>query len=111
MNNNQGKIVVYIFRKQDDIFGKKPYLKKQSDIISETVNIKFKNLAYDQYSILAFHDENNNGIIDHNVIKFPTEAFGFSNNWNFHLFSGKPTFKKTSFSFSGSIEELQIHVE
>jgi uncharacterized protein (DUF2141 family) len=111
MNNDQGKIIVYVFREQDDIFGKKPYLKHQSEIISGAINIKFKNLAYAQYSIMAFHDENNNENMDHNFMIFPIENFGFSNNWNFSLFSGKPTFKKTSISFSETSGELQIKVK
>jgi uncharacterized protein (DUF2141 family) len=60
---------------------------------------------------MAFHDRNNNNIMDHNFMKLPTEAFGFSNNWNFSLFSGKPSFRKTKFNFSENNNQLTIKVQ
>lgn len=37
-------------------------------------------LPKDDYSISVFHDENGNGVLDHNIVGMPTEGYGFSNN-------------------------------
>lgn len=109
-NSGKGKLIVQIFREQDDIYANKPFQFRQSKIFSKTGHVEFEGLLYGRYSVLAFHDANSNNKMDHNFMKFPIEAFGFSNHWNFSLFSGKPSFAKTSFSFSDDTSKLQIQV-
>ncbi|MCK5831798.1 MAG: DUF2141 domain-containing protein [Methylococcales bacterium] len=108
---SKGKLIVYVYRKQDNIFKSNPYLIEKSEIYSGAGTVSFKNLPFERYSIMAFHDINNNSIMDHNFMKLPTEAFGFSNNWNLSLLSGKPTFKKTSVSFNEGQTEIQVEVK
>jgi uncharacterized protein (DUF2141 family) len=109
--NNKGNLIVYVFRKQDDIFKSKPYHINQSEIYSGESRVCFKNIPFSRYSIMAFHDVNSNNIMDHHFMKLPTEAFSFSNNWNLSLLSGKLTFKKTSVSFSKDQSEIQVEVK
>ncbi len=110
VKNNKGKLVVHVFRKQDDLFKSKPFRINHSKIYSGGGKVSFKNIPFARYSIMAFHDVNNNNIMDHNFIKLPIEPFGFSNNWNFSLFSGKPTFKKTSITFNKNKIRIQVRV-
>ncbi len=76
-----------------------PFLKLKANIINKKTNVTFKNLPYDNYSIMAYHDKNDNNIMDHSF-GFPDEPFAYSNNWYFSLFSGLPNFGKTKFNFS-----------
>jgi uncharacterized protein (DUF2141 family) len=109
--NNKGKLIVYVYRRQDDIYKSKPYLINQTKVHLGKGKVNFKNLPFDHYSVMAFHDVNNNNTMDHNFLKLPIEPFGFSNNWNFSLLSGKPTFNKTNFSFTKDRKEIQIRVK
>lgn len=52
--------------------------------------IIYKNVPQGVYGISVYHDENNNGKIEKNLIGFPQEGFGFSNNI-------RPRFKAPAF--------------
>jgi uncharacterized protein (DUF2141 family) len=43
-----------------------------------TVSYVFKDLPAGDYAVFAFHDENNNGILDTGILKRPLEARGYS---------------------------------
>jgi len=43
-------------------------------------SIGFMALPPDEYAVIVFHDENDNGLLDENFVGIPTEAYGFSNN-------------------------------
>jgi uncharacterized protein (DUF2141 family) len=47
-------------------------------------------LPYGEFAFAVYHDENNSGEIDKNLIGIPKERYAFSNNI-------KPTFKAPSF--------------
>ena len=42
--------------------------------------ITFRELPPGHYAIIAFHDENDNGVLDENVMGVPSEGYGFSND-------------------------------
>lgn len=110
-DNNNGQLIIKLFRKEDNIFGNKLYLQSENKIFQKQGEIIFESLPYGDYSIIAIHDEDNNGIMNHNFIKLPTEKFGFSNSWNFTIFSGKPTFEKTRYIFLATNNRLNIVVK
>ena len=43
-------------------------------------SIIFAQLPPGRYAIIAFYDENDNGLLDANALGVPTEGYGFSNN-------------------------------
>jgi uncharacterized protein (DUF2141 family) len=43
-------------------------------------SIVFTHLPPGRYAIIAFHDQNDNGLLDANAFGVPTEGYGFSNN-------------------------------
>ena len=96
--NANGKAVVHLFRKQDDV-PKKPFRQSSSEIMHGNAAITFSDIPYGDYAAILFHDENSNGILDHKW-GFPNEPIGFSNDWTLSLFSGMPTFNKLKFEFS-----------
>lgn len=81
IQNAKGKISFGLFRKQDSF----PVKGKQfKGVLIETTKSKtkytFQNLEKDGYAVAVYHDENNNGILDKNLVGAPTEAYGFSRN-------------------------------
>ena len=52
--------------------------------------IMFADLPPGRYAVIAFHDENDNGLLDANVFGVPTEGYGFSNDARGFL--GAPSF-------------------
>ena len=99
LKSTQGQLVVSVFRQGDDLFGP-PFLQQRLRIAESAQVVTFKALSFGRYVAFAFHDENNNGILDHNWLHLPKEPLGYSNNWHFGVFTGMPTFEKTSFVLS-----------
>jgi uncharacterized protein (DUF2141 family) len=110
LENTEGQVVINLYRKGDDIMGK-PFIQKVKKFTGSETTISIENLSYGSYSVFAFHDKNANGDLDHNRLNMPAEPFGYSNNWNFGLFTGMPTFEKTSFNFSVENTKETIKVE
>ncbi|MBL4887519.1 MAG: DUF2141 domain-containing protein [Flavobacteriaceae bacterium] len=110
IKTKNGKIIVKLFKKGDAIFGT-PFLQLTAGITNDVAEVKFEDLSFANYVVFAFHDKNNNAIVDHNLLGFPTEPMGFSNHWNFNLLSGMPTYKKTNFLFSKENNSISIKVK
>lgn len=66
-------------------------------------SFSFKDVTLGTYSILVFHDENNNGTLDMEG-NMPSEAFGYSN----YIMMGPPTWKNCSFEVN---EDKSIEVK
>lgn len=106
--SDQGKAFIAVFRSEDDFpnFGaqfkgvKVPVSGKRSTTI-------FKGLPNGNYAVAVFHDRNNNGKLDRNMLGIPTEHYGFSNDAR-ELFSA-PSFSSASITLNGS-RKINVHV-
>lgn len=107
--HDEGVAVVKLFRKHDDVMGKS-YLTIQAPISAGKSIAVFKKLPYGEYALVSFHDENNNGEVDHNFLGFPVEPLGFSGGFSLGLFSGLPSFAKLRFVFSDSSDPYHINI-
>ena len=62
-----------------------------------TVDVVIHNVPFGTYAAAIYQDENQNGVIDQNMIKIPTEPYAFSNGvyakWSV------PSFKEVAFQF------------
>ncbi len=110
LKTTHGKIIVNVFRKADDLFGK-PYLQREAVITQSTATLEFPDLPFASYVVFAYHDENNNGTLDHNWLHMPKEPMGYSHDWHFGLFTGMPTFETTKFEFSRETSTVAITVK
>ena len=110
LKSTVGKLVVDIFREQDDLFGK-PYRQQTVPISDSAVTVLFSSLPDASYVVFAFHDLNSNGILDHNWLHIPAEPMGYSNDWHFGLLTGMPTFEKTKFSFPSGRTAVTISLK
>ena len=109
--HERGHAVANLFREGDDVLKHNTaYRKVTAEIHDGKASINFPDLAYGKYAVSVFHDENDNGTLDHNAFHFPAEPLGFSNHFHMSLFSGMPSFEKLKFSFSMDkvVEEVTV---
>lgn len=67
-----------------------------SPVDGEILPVRFPDLAAGAYAVMVFHDENDNGRLDTNLVGMPVEGYGFSNN---PRVMRKPTFDEARFDF------------
>lgn len=111
-SDNSGQVVANLFRKDDDVM--KPdtaYMQTRGKISGKQAKLVFRNLKYGKYAVSVFHDENGNNVPDHNLLNFPAEPLGFSNQFHLGVFSGLPNFEKLQFDFSPETETVSIMVQ
>lgn len=83
----------------------------KANIRGGKASLAFPALPPGDYAVVVFHDANDNGIIDHNLIGIPNEELGFSNAFKLSWPSGLPTFNKLRFAHSESAQTITIRVE
>ena len=110
LDHDGGKVTVNLFREQDDLF-QPAFLSVSSAIENQQARVVFKDLPYGEYALFAYHDENNNNDLDHNLFNFPNEPMGFSGTYRLSLFSGKPDFERLRFVFNAEQREQMINME
>lgn len=76
-------------------FMKTPLKGASAKIIKGKSTVTFKNIAQGEYSVICFHDKNNNGKIDFNENGMPLEDYGASNN---NMDFGPPSFLDSKFT-------------
>jgi uncharacterized protein (DUF2141 family) len=66
----------------------------------------FSNLTSGEYAVGAFHDENNNNVLDANFIGIPREGLGVSNNPKSSF--GPPKYKDAKFNYQSGEVSISI---
>ena len=72
---------------------------------SET--IRFDDLPPGHYAISLFHDENDNGRMDKNIVGMPTEGYGFSQN---PRVMRKATFEEARFEVAADGADIVVEL-
>ncbi len=85
------------------------FKKAIAQINNGTARIVFDNVPYGAYAISAHHDANNNGAMDRNMIGYPKEGFGLSNNPRMLL--PIPSFNKCKFELKSKEMEITIQLK
>ena len=75
-------------------------------VIPESESIGFLQLPPGRYAVVVFHDENDNGLLDTDLLGIPTEAYGFSNNATGSF--GPPPFEAAAVTLSGADVSIVI---
>jgi uncharacterized protein (DUF2141 family) len=83
--------------------------KTKTMVVGQKAQVIFTNLPYGWYGISLYHDENNNGKMDKNMMGIPKEAYGFSNNAK--GFFGKPDYKDVKFELKSSEKKIDIKLD
>jgi uncharacterized protein (DUF2141 family) len=90
----QGKVAVGAYDNAKSWLNK-PVKSVRVEAAAGTVTAVIPDLPEGVYAVIAYHDENGNERLDSNMLKIPTEPFGFSNN-RMGMF-GPPSFEDSSF--------------
>ena len=107
LSTNEGEIEIGVYTPQNKFPDEKDKFKKyRFKPENMKLEIELTDLKYGEYAFAIYHDENNNGKIDKNMIGIPTEPYAFSNNY-------KPTIKAPSFDnckFTYSKESHEVRI-
>lgn len=90
--SDAGHAVVQVFRRGDAV-PQHPFMTMKGAIKDGAASFDVDGLAEGDYAVIVFHDENDNGVVDHRFF-VPAEPLGFSGGFILSLFSGLPTFEK-----------------
>lgn len=69
----------------------------------------FEDVPPGEYAISLFHDENENGEFDTNLMGMPNEGYGFSKNV-YNWYGGPPGFDKASFTLEAE-DTLSLEIK
>jgi len=111
LKHARGSVRVYLFKPHDNVMRMKEASRTLSFQPSEAgAGASFEGLEFGHYALSAFHDENDNGALDH---KFgvPAEPIGFSNGFRLGLLSGPPTFEKLRIPFDKDGQTISITLQ
>ncbi|CAN1509666.1 Protein of unknown function DUF2141 [Flavobacteriaceae bacterium] len=79
LKNNTGKLTAELYNSKGK-FLKTAFKIASSDIKLNTATINFIAIPKGEYTVMVYHDENNNGKLDKNFIGMPKEPVACSNN-------------------------------
>lgn len=104
----QGAIRVALFDSADH-FLKRALQSASAPARDGAMTLEIKDLAPGQYAIAAYHDANDNGKMDRNMMGIPLEATGFSNDALGNM--GPPAFEAARFALpaAGSAIQVTLH--
>jgi uncharacterized protein (DUF2141 family) len=105
-----GHAIAKVFQPGDDVLHQGRW-QVSAAIRNGLAVFQVPGLPAGSYAVVVFHDENDNGEIDHYVIGLPKEPLGFSNGFSLGLFSGKPTFKKLRFDYIPGGQGIDVVVK
>jgi uncharacterized protein (DUF2141 family) len=107
---NKGGIMMIALFTEEDKFLKTPSYAKEVSISNETeIEVIFEDIPYRRYAFSIFHDLNENGELDSNMIMIPKEPIGFSNNY-FPKF-GPPKFKNAAFDLDKEHIRMTVNLK
>jgi uncharacterized protein (DUF2141 family) len=110
VKSTKGKVLFALFSNAEGFPGShtKAFRLADSGPVVGATTVVFENLPSGTYALAVFHDENNDGKLNTNLVGIPKEPYGFSNNAR-PSFSA-PSFKEASFSHKGP-QTLSIQVK
>ncbi|MFA9390466.1 MAG: DUF2141 domain-containing protein [Prolixibacteraceae bacterium] len=108
LRSTKGNIVVKLYDSSSPKFPdtKSAIAIKTVHVSNENTTVIFNNLPYGKYAFSTFHDENTNGVMDTNIIHFPSEGYAFSNNLKITF--GPPSFEKACFLLNQEVKMIQV---
>ncbi len=99
INESVGKIQIGVYNNAADFPQKgKEFKKIIVDAHAPSTAYTLNNIPKGTYAIAVFHDKNNDGKCNRNLLGIPTEGYGFSNNILPKLRT--PSFDKTKFTIA-----------
>jgi len=104
----RGHAVAKLFAPGDNVLGRGQW-EATATIDADAAVFHFPALGMGRYAVVVFHDENDNGVIDHRLLG-PSEPIGFSGGFVLSLISGRPNFEQLCFTLGSPAQTLEIKV-
>ena len=110
VENKEGKIRAVLFKGEDGFpnDNEKAYRSVSVDAQEGKTSFVFKDLAFGEYAISLLHDKNENGKMDTNMVGYPQEGYGVSNNKNPGV--SMPKYEDAHFQHQSSPTRILIHL-
>ncbi len=109
-DNDRGHAIAKLYRPGDNVLDKNAPFRVTSEIHDSEARLRFPPLAVGTYALVVFHDENDNGEVDHNFLHIPSEQLGFSNGFRPGIFAGMPRFEKLRFRLERPPEVVTLRI-
>lgn len=103
VSSEKGKVSFALYN--EATFMMKPLESKSAKIVEGKSTVTFENLKEGEYSIICFHDKNDNDKMDFSPNRMPLEDYGASNN---AMAFAPPTFEASKFMLTAKNVELAI---
>jgi uncharacterized protein (DUF2141 family) len=105
IRNDHGTILAALYD-SDASFMKQPLARATFKLKATPgeVHYVFHDLPPGTYALTVFHDENENGQLDKNLLGIPKEGYGFSNS----TATRPPKFDQAAFTFDGTRASIAI---
>jgi uncharacterized protein (DUF2141 family) len=97
LKNSNGLLSVELYNAKGK-FLKTAYKTISSAIKSNAATVTFVGIPKAEYTVMAFHDENNNSKLDKNFVGMPKESVACSNNAK--GFMGPPKYEDAKFTIT-----------
>lgn len=103
-----GSVKIALFDRADR-FLKRPLHSATAPVREGGATFALKDLAAGDYAIAVYHDANDNGKLDQNMMGIPVEAAGFSNDAQGNM--GPPAFEAARFALpaAGAAIRVTLH--
>jgi len=106
--HTRGHAVAKLYAPGDNVLGA-GHWQVSAPVDGNTALLRFEGLPPGRYAAVVFHDENDNGVIDHGLLG-PSEPIGFSGGFVLNLLSGRPDFERLKFDFKPPAQTLELQV-
>lgn len=108
LESDEGVLVVVLLDSAAQYDAEDQFFRAQDDVVIEhgAAVVTFDDLPYGTYAVKVFHDENSNGKLDTNLVGFPKESFGFSNDAMGRF--GPPSFDQAAFDLEAAKLRISI---
>lgn len=104
-----GHAIAKLFAPGDNVLGPGRW-QASMPVEGGAATFRFDELSAGRYALVVFHDENDNGIIDHGLLG-PSEPLGFSGGFRLSLLSGRPDFERLKFDFNPPTQRLELQLQ
>lgn len=94
VKSSEGFLSIAVYNSADT-FLKKPLTGVRTQAAKDGKSVVVKDLPSGEYALVVYHDVNQNGKMDKNVMGIPTEDYAFSNNAMGTM--GPPSFEAAKF--------------
>lgn len=103
VTSDSGKVSFALYNKET--FMKTPLQAKNAKIVDGKSTVTFENIEPGDYSVVCFHDKNDNDKMDFQENGMPMEDYGASNNV---MSFGPPNFSDSKFTVAKEDVNLEI---